>query len=209
LTEGVGVLEFSLSVIESIGLLGAALLIAIEVIILPIPSELVLLLTGVNVGLGAFTFWGSVLATTVGSLVGAAILYLIGWWVSEERIRALVDRYGKYVGFHAKDFDQATDFFDRYGVQIVLFGRLIPVVRSLVSIPAGLIRMNPYKFFLFTAIGSSIWNTAWITAGFVLGENWEVAEQFSSLVDYIVYAVIAFIAIQLVIRFVKARKSRP
>ncbi len=201
-------LEFSLSVIEAIGLLGAGLLIAIEVIILPIPSELVLLLTGVNAGQGTFTFWAAVLATTLGSLLGAAILYAIGWWVSEERIRALVDKYGKYVGFHVKDFDKATDFFDRYGVQIVLFGRLIPVVRSLVSIPAGLTRMNPYKFFLFTAIGSLVWNTAWITAGFALGENWEVAEQFSSVVDYVVYAVLAFLAIQLVIRFLRARKSR-
>lgn len=202
-------LEFSLSVIEAIGLLGAALLIAIEVIILPIPSELVLLLTGVNAGQGTFTFWAAVLATTLGSLLGAAILYAIGWWVSEESIRALVAKYGKYVGFHVKDFDKATDFFDRYGVQIVLFGRLIPVVRSLVSIPAGLTRMNPYKFFLFTAIGSLVWNTAWITAGFVLGENWEVAEQFSSVVDYVVYAVLALLMIQLVIRFLKARKSRP
>ncbi len=201
-------LEFSLSVIEAIGLLGAGLLIAIEVIILPIPSELVLLLTGVNAGQGTFTFWAAVLATTLGSLLGAAILYAIGWWVSEERIRALVEKYGKYVGFHVKDFDKATDFFDRYGVQIVLFGRLIPVVRSLVSIPAGLTRMNPYKFFLFTAIGSLVWNTAWITAGFALGENWEVAEQFSSVVDYVVYAVLAFLAIQLVIRFLRARKSR-
>ncbi len=201
-------LEFSLSVIEAIGLLGAGLLIATEVIILPIPSELVLLLTGVNAGQGTFTFWAAVLATTLGSLLGAAILYAIGWWVSEERIRALVEKYGKYVGFHVKDFDKATDFFDRYGVQIVLFGRLIPVVRSLVSIPAGLTRMNPYKFFLFTAIGSLVWNTAWITAGFALGENWEVAEQFSSVVDYVVYAVLAFLAIQLVIRFLRARKSR-
>ncbi len=120
----------------------------------------------------------------------------------------MVGRYGKYVGFYVKDFDKATDFFDRYGVQIVLFGRLIPVVRSLVSIPAGLTRMNPYKFFLFTAIGSLIWNTIWITAGFALGENWEVAERFSSVVDYVVYAVIAYIAIRLVMRFIKARKSR-
>ncbi len=201
-------LEFSLSVIETIGLFGAGLLIAIEVIVLPIPSELVLLLTGVNVGLGTFTFWGAVLATTLGSLAGAAVLYMIGWWVSEERIRSLVIKYGKYLGFHVKDFDKATDFFDRYGVQIVLFGRLIPVVRSLVSIPAGLTRMNPYKFFLFTAVGSLIWNTAWITVGFTLGENWEVAEQFSSVIDYVVYAVLAFIAIQLVIRFFRARKSR-
>ncbi len=201
-------LEFSLSVIETIGLLGAGLLIAIEVIILPIPSELVLLLTGVNAGKGTFTFWAAVLATTLGSLLGAAILYGIGWLVSEERIRPLVAMDGKFVVFHVKDFDKATDFFDRYGVQIVLFGRLIPVVRSLVSIPAGLTRMNPYKFFLFTAIGSLVWNTAWITAGFALGENWEVAEQFSSVVDYVVYAVLALLMIQLVIRFLKARKSR-
>lgn len=202
-------LEFSLSVIESIGLLGAALLIAIEVIILPIPSELVLLLTGVNAGQGTFTFWGAILATTIGSLVGATVLYLIGWWVSEERIRSLVQKYGKFVGFHVKDFDKATDFFDRYGVPIVLFGRLIPVVRSLVSIPAGLTRMNPYKFFFFTAIGSLVWNTAWISVGFTLGENLDAAKQFSSVLDYIVYAVLAFIAVRLVIRIVKARKSRP
>ena len=201
-------LEFSLSVIETIGLVGAALLIAIEVIILPIPSELVLLLTGVSAGQGTFSFWGAILATTLGSLLGAAILYMIGWWVSEERIRTLVEKYGKYIGFHVKDFDKATDFFDRYGVQIVLFGRLIPVVRSLVSIPAGLTRMNPYKFFLFTAIGSLIWNTAWITVGYTLGENWEIAEHFSSVIDYVVYALLVFIAIRLLIRFLKARKSR-
>jgi membrane protein DedA with SNARE-associated domain len=202
------VLEFSLSVIESIGLLGAALLIAIEVIILPIPSELVLLLTGVNAGQGNFSLFGAVFATTAGSLLGAAVLYMVGWWVSEERIRNLVKRYGKFVGFSAKDFDKATSWFDRYGVPVVLFGRLIPVVRSLVSIPAGLTRMNPYKFFGFTAIGSLVWNTAWITAGFVLGENWEIADQFSSVVDYFVYAVIAVIGLQLVIRSIKARRSK-
>lgn len=201
-------LDFSVSIIETIGLVGAGLLIAIEVIILPIPSEIVLLLTGVNVGLGTFTFWGAILATTLGSLVGAAFLYMIGWWVSEARIRYLVEKYGKYLGFHVKDFDKATDFFDRYGVPIVFFGRLIPVVRSLVSIPAGLTRMNPYKFFLFTAAGSLIWNTAWISVGFTLGENWKVAEQFSSVIDYVVYAVIAYIAIHLAYRFFKVRRSR-
>lgn len=202
-------LDFSLSVIETIGLLGAAFLIALEVIVLPIPSEIVLLLTGVNAAQGSFSFVGAVIATTIGSLVGAALLYMVGWWVSEERIRSLVARFGKYVGFHTKDFDKASSWFDRYGVPIVFFGRLVPVVRSLVSIPAGLTRMSPYKFFAFTALGSLIWNTAWITAGFVLGENWEIAEQFSSVVDYVVYAVIAFIAMQLVIRFFKARKARP
>lgn len=201
-------LEFSLTVIETIGLLGAALLIAIEVIVLPIPSELVLLLTGVNVEQGSFTFLGAVLATTAGSLLGAALLYSIGWWVSEERIREIVHRYGKFVGFRTKDFDKAAHWFEKHGVAIVFFGRLIPVVRSLVSIPAGLTRMNAIKFFTFTALGSLIWNSAWITAGLVLGDNWEIAERFSSIVDYVVYAVLAFILVQLLIRFIKYSKSR-
>ena len=201
-------LEFSLSVIETIGLFGAAFLIALEVIVLPIPSELVLLLTGVNAAQGTFSFLGAVLATTAGSLIGAGILYLIGWWVSEERIRHLVKKFGKYVGFRTKDFDKAVSWFERYGVPIVFFGRLIPVVRSLVSIPAGLTRMNPLKFFGFTALGSLIWNTGWITAGYVLGDNWEIAERFSSIVDYVVYAVIALIMIQLIIRFIRAQRSK-
>ena len=198
-------LDFSISIIEAVGLFGAAFLIALEVIVLPIPSELVLLLTGVSAGQGSFSFIGAVLATTAGSLVGAAVLYLIGWWVSEERIRLVVKKFGKYIGFRLKDFDKAVHWFERHGVPIVLFGRLIPVVRSLVSIPAGLTRMSPVKFFAFTGIGSLVWNTAWISAGFVLGENWEVAERFSSVIDYVVYAVLAFILIQLVIRFIKAR----
>ena len=200
-------LDFSISIIEAVGLFGAAFLIALEVIVLPIPSELVLLLTGVNAGRGSFSFIGAVLATTAGSLIGAAALYMIGWWVSEERIRLLVRRFGKYIGFRLKDFDKAVHWFERHGVPIVLFGRLIPVVRSLVSIPAGLTRMSPVKFFAFTGIGSLVWNTAWISAGFVLGENWEVAERFSSVIDYVVYAVLAFILIQLVIRFIKARRK--
>ena len=200
-------LDFSISIIEAVGLVGAAFLIALEVIVLPIPSELVLLLTGVSAGQGSFSFIGAVLATTVGSLVGAAALYLIGWWVSEERIRLVVKKFGKYIGFRLKDFDKAVHWFERHGVPIVLFGRLIPVVRSLVSIPAGLTRMKPVKFFAFTGIGSLAWNTAWISAGFVLGENWEVAERFSSVIDYVVYAVLAFILIRLVIRFIKARKK--
>lgn len=202
-------LEFSLSVLEGIGLFGAALLIALEVIVLPIPSELVLLLTGVGAGQGSFSFIGAVLATTAGSLVGAAVLYLIGWWVSEDRIRLVVKRFGKFIGFRLTDFDKAVHWFERHGVRIVLFGRLIPVVRSLVSIPAGLTRMSPIKFFAFTGIGSLVWNTAWITAGFVLGENWAVAERFSSVIDYVVYAGLALIFIQLVIRFVKDRKKQP
>ena len=200
-------LDFSISIIEAVGLVGAAFLIALEVIVLPIPSELVLLLTGVSAGQGSFSFIGAVLATTAGSLVGAAVLYMIGWWVSEERIRLVVKKFGKYIGFRLKDFDKAVHWFERHGVPIVLFGRLIPVVRSLVSIPAGLTRMSPVKFFAFTGIGSLVWNTAWISAGFVLGENWEVAERFSSVIDYVVYAVLAFIFIQLVIRFIKARKK--
>jgi membrane protein DedA with SNARE-associated domain len=165
------------------------------------------LLTGVSAAQGSFSIFGAIAATTAGSLVGAGFLYLIGWWVSEERIRHLVERFGKFIGFRTKDFDKAVTWFERHGIQVVLFGRLIPVVRSLVSIPAGLTRMSPLKFFAFTGLGSLVWNSAWISAGYVLGENWEVAERFSSIIDYVVYAVLAFICIQLLIRFLKAGKN--
>ncbi len=202
-------LDFSLMVIEAVGLWGAVFLIALEVIVLPIPSELVLLLTGVGAGQGNFSIIGAIAATTLGSLIGAGVLYLLGRWVSEARIRHLVERFGKYIGFRTKDFDKAVTWFERYGVPIVLFGRLIPVVRSLVSIPAGLTKMNPAKFFAYTALGSLVWNSIWISAGFLLGENWEEAERFSSVIDYVVYAVLAYVLIQLVLRFFKARRAKP
>jgi len=201
------VLEFAVSVIERIGVLGAGLLIALETVIAPLPSEVVLLLTGVNVSEGNFSFLGALLITTTGSLVGASLLYAAGYFFSEERLEQLIARYGRFLGITGGDLRKTLSWFERYGSPLVLFGRLIPIVRSLVSIPAGLVQMNFAQFLALTALGSGIWNTIWISLGFTLGENWHIAEQYSSILDYIAYAALGAALIYLLFRFVRRRRA--
>jgi membrane protein DedA with SNARE-associated domain len=188
-------LEFAVNLIDQIGLFGAALLIGIEVVILPIPSELILLLTGFNVSIGNFGFIAALIATTIGSLGGALFLYFMGYAFSEERLESLVSKYGKYVGLYVKDLQKTANWFERHGAQLVFFGRLIPLIRSLVSIPAGLTKMKMSKFIIFTTLGSGIWNSIWLTLGFYLGGKWSSAEKYAKYLDYLVYIGVVFAAI--------------
>jgi membrane protein DedA with SNARE-associated domain len=188
-------LEFAVNLIDQIGLFGAALLIGIEVVILPIPSELILLLTGFNVSIGNFGFIAALIATTIGSLAGALFLYFMGYAFSEERLESLVSKYGKYVGLYVKDLQKTANWFERHGAQLVFFGRLIPLIRSLVSIPAGLTKMKMSKFIIFTTLGSGIWNSIWLTLGFYLGGKWSSAEKYAKYLDYLVYIGVVFAAI--------------
>lgn len=181
-----GVLEFAVNLIDQVGLFGAAILIAIEVIILPIPSELILLLTGFNVSIGNFSFVNAMIATIFGSLAGALFLYAVGYFFTEDRLEYIVGKYGKYVGLYVKDLQKTASWFERHGVKLVFFGRLIPLIRSLVSIPAGLTKMKLSKFLIFTALGSGVWNFIWICLGFYLGDKWLSAEKYTKYIDYVV-----------------------
>ena len=200
--------EFAADLISQIGLLGAGLLIAVEVIVMPIPSEMVLLLTGFNVSLGEFTHLSAIVITTMGSVSGALILYTFGYLFSQERIEAIVGKWGKYVGISQSDLTKTLNWFERYGVYLVFFGRLFPIIRSLVSIPAGLIKMSITKFVLFTAAGSAIWNSIWISIGVLLGEQWEKASAWTKIIDYAVYAGMAVIMVWIALRLWQYRKSR-
>lgn len=197
-------IEFAISVIDQIGLIGAALIIAIEVVIPPIPSEAILLLTGFNVALGRFGFVEAIIATTIGSLIGASLLYLLGRIFTQERLEHMVQKWGKYVGLHLKDLKKTLTWFERHGGALVLFGRMFPIVRSLVSIPAGLVKMGIVKFYIFSTIGIVIWNTLWITIGMNLGENWAQGEEFAQILDYVVYAVVAAIGVYILYNLVRA-----
>lgn len=197
-------IELAISVINQIGLIGAALLIAIEVVVPPIPSEAILLLTGFNVGLGSFGFVEAVIATSVGSLIGATLLYLVGYFFTQERLEGIIAKYGKYVGLPLKDLQRTMNWFERFGGPLVLFGRMFPIIRSLVSIPAGLVKMGAAKFYLFSGIGIVIWNTLWITIGYNLGENWAQGEEFAQILDYIIYALVAGVILYLGFNLVKA-----
>ena len=194
--------------INQIGLIGAGLLVALEVIVPPIPSEAILLLTGFNVALERFGFIEALIATTIGSLVGATLLYFLGFAFTEDRLEKIVGKYGKFVGLPLKDLKKTMNWFRRYGSALVLFGRMIPIIRSLVSIPAGLVKMNLGKFYFFTSIGALAWNSIWISIGFNLGENWQVGEEFAQYLEWIAYLILGAVALYLAINLVRYLLSR-
>ena len=201
-------LELAVNIIEQIGLTGAALLIAIEVVILPIPSELILLLSGFNVSIGNFGFVAALIATTIGSLIGALFLYGVGFIFTEERLEQIVSKYGKYVGFKVKDLQKTASWFEKHGAQLVFFGRLIPLIRSLVSIPAGLTKMKLSKFILFTVLGSGIWNSIWISLGFLLGDQWTKAEKYTKYIDLLVNIGIGIFIVFFLYKFFQNYQKR-
>lgn len=199
-------IEFAVDVINQIGLLGAAFLIGIEVIIPPIPSEAVLLLTGFNVSLGRFGFIEALIATTLGSLAGATFWFLIGYFFTQNRLTILIAKYGRWVGLPVENFTKTMVWFEKHGRASVFFGRMVPIVRSLVSIPAGLVKMGWARFYFFSTSGILIWNTLWLTIGVNLGENWQLGEEFASFLDWAAYAFLAVIVIYVLINFFKQLK---
>lgn len=160
-------------VMESLGYLGIAGLVAVENLIPPIPSEVVLPLAGFFVSRGEFQFWLVVLAATIGSVVGAWALYGLGAVVGEERLYAWVGDHGRYLMVGEADLDTSFAWWDRHGGKAVFFGRLVPLVRSLISVPAGLAGMGLGRFTAYTLLGSGIWNGLLVGLGWYLGEEWE------------------------------------
>ena len=179
-------------VIEALGYPGLAFLITLENVFPPIPSEGVLPMAGFLAGEGKMNLFLAIIAATIGSVVGALVLYWFGHWVGEDRVRALVRRWGKWFGVSESDVDKADQWFDRHGGLAVMICRVVPIVRSLISIPAGLRRMPLGMFILYTAAGSAIWNTVLIGAGWILGDNWERVAHY---VDYFEYLAIAAVLI--------------
>lgn len=181
-------------VIESLGYWGLGFLVALENLFPPIPSEIILPLAGFLTGQGRMDFPLAIFAATVGSMVGALMLYGVGYYFGERRVRWMVVHWGKWLGFKEEDVDKADDWFDRYGGIAVMTARLIPIIRSLISIPAGLRKMPMARFAVYTTVGSLTWNSILIGAGWVLGENWDRVEQYVGYLQYLVIAVVLVIA---------------
>ena len=175
-------------VINDLGYVGVALLVALENLFPPIPSEIVLPFAGFVARDGDATLWGMILAATIGSLVGALTLYGIAAWIGPERLHGFLVRHGKWFRLTPADISKAERWFDRRAVIAVLLGRCVPLIRSLVSIPAGFRRMPLVPFVIYTAIGSLIWNTALIGAGYALRDNWHDVEPFLDTFQYVVIA---------------------
>lgn len=200
-------------VYEAVGYLGVALWVAIESVIVPIPSELVLPFAGFLVGDGTaiepltgqpWSYWLVVLAGTVGATVGSLIAYAIGAWGG----RPIFERWGRYFGVSAADLDRAEVFFERHGEAASFFGRMVPVLRSLVSFAAGVARMPIGRFTVFSFLGSLPFTALLVFAGLQLGANWEEVGAILKRFEYAIAAVIGVILLAWVwFRIIKPRRS--
>ena len=178
-------------IIEALGYLGLGLVMFIENVFPPIPSEAVLPMAGWLAAekRGGFTLLGITLVGAIGSVAGAMVFYGIGYWFGEERVRELLRRFGKWFLLSEADFDTALAWFNRYGELVIFFGRMVPIVRSLISVPAGIAVMNMGRFTIYTAIGTALWSFVLALAGFVLGQNWPLVLEWVGRYEKVVLVV--------------------
>ncbi len=186
--------SYIIEIMEKFGYIGTFLLILLENVFPPIPSEVILTFGGFMTTSTSMTVIGTIIAATIGSLLGAVILYYIGHILNRERLDVIVKKYGHILRLKLSDLDKADAWFDKYGYRTIFFCRMVPILRSLISIPAGMAEMKFNLFLLYTTLGTLIWNTALVTAGAMLGENWEKVLEFMDVYSNIAYGAI-FIAI--------------
>ena len=193
---------------DSMGYLGILLLMILENLFPPIPSELIMPSAGFAAARGEMSLPIVILMGVLGSVIGTLPLYYIGRAFGEERLVAWADKYGKWLTLSGKDIRKADDWFDRHGTKAVLFGRMVPGIRSLLSLPAGMSEMPMPKFLIYSAIGSGLWATALAYAGYVLGENYDRVEQYISPVSKIVLAMLVVAAVVWFLRRKRAQAAR-
>jgi membrane protein DedA with SNARE-associated domain len=182
-------------VIEQFGYVGVALLVVVENVFPPIPSEIVLPFAGFVAQRGGESVVIMILAATVGSVGGALIMYWIAAVIGDERLHAFTRKFGKWVQIREVDLTRAEEWFDRHATSAVLLGRCVPLIRSVVSIPAGVRRMKLVPYIAYTFAGSLVWNILLIGAGALLGDNWERVGSYVGVFQWVVIAlVIAVIA---------------
>lgn len=201
-----GIAGWAVKVMETLGAPGVGVLIALENLFPPIPSEVLLPLAGFTASLGTMNIVAAIVWATVGSVVGAWALYALGAVLGRDRLIHIIDRMPLV---DVDDMLKAESVFNKHGKKAVLFGRLMPIVRSLISIPAGLERMSFVQFTLLSALGSLVWNAILVYAGYVLGEQYTVVEGYVGYLQWIVIAVIAVAVIAYAVHLVrKHQRSR-
>jgi membrane protein DedA with SNARE-associated domain len=188
--------SWATEVVQTAGPIALALLMLVETVFPPIPSEIVLPFSGYLVSQGDLSAVAAIGASTLGSVTGALILYA----VSRSGGRALVLRYGRIVRLTPDDLDRSERWFERHGTVAVFVARMVPGARSLISVPAGTAQMPILRFTLLTIAGSLIWNTALIGAGYLLGDNYEVIESYLGPISIVVGTAIVIAAIVFVVR---------
>lgn len=203
-TELTGIADWAVQFMERLGAPGAGLLIALENVFPPLPSEVILPLAGFTASRGDFQLWEALVWTTLGSVIGAMILYAIGAALGMQRTVAIAERIPL---IQTSDIDKTVAWFHKHGTKAVFFGRMLPIFRSLISIPAGIERMPIPTFLALTLVGSLIWNSIFVIAGYQLGENWHRVEQYAELFQYLVIALVGLAVLYFIVRRVRSQRS--
>jgi membrane protein DedA with SNARE-associated domain len=193
-------------VIEQLGYLGVALLVVAENVFPPIPSEIVLPFAGFVARRGSDSVVIMILAATVGSVVGALIMYWIAAVIGDDRLHAFTRKFGKWVQIRESDLTKAEEWFDRHAMAAVLVGRCVPLIRSVVSIPAGFRRMKLVPYMLYTFLGSLVWNIALVGAGALLGDNWERVGSYVGVFQWAVVAIVIAVFARFALRVYKRKR---
>ncbi|MEC2077404.1 DedA family protein [Metabacillus fastidiosus] len=193
---------------EQFGYFGIFLMIALENVFPPIPSEVILTFGGYMTTISGLSVVGVVIAATAGSVCGAVILYGIGLLLDVERLEKIIDKWGRFLRVTREDIYKADAWFDKYGYWTVFFCRMVPLIRSLISIPAGMSNMKFSLFLIFTTAGTLIWNIVLVMVGAAVGESWEDIVHYMDIYSNVTYAVIAVgIVLFLFLFFRRKRKS--
>ncbi|WP_031164506.1 DedA family protein [Streptosporangium roseum] len=201
-----GIAGWAINLMETLGAPGAGVAIALENLFPPLPSEVILPLAGFTASKGNMTLFDAILWTTLGSVIGALALYGIGALLGRERVVAIA---AKLPLISVSDIEKTEAWFARHGKKTVFFGRMIPIFRSLISIPAGVERMPISVFTLLTTLGSLIWNTVFVMAGYLLGENWSLVEDYAGILSKAVLGIVVLaVVIFIVVRLTDRRKGR-
>ncbi|MGP4072902.1 DedA family protein [Piscibacillus sp. B03] len=193
-------------IMSEFGYVGIMFLIAIENIFPPIPSEIILTFGGFMTTTTKLSMLGVVSSATAGSVAGAIILYLVGLQMDIARLEKIVDRWGHILRITKEDLHKADAWFDQYGPWTVFICRFIPLIRSLISIPAGMSNMNIGLFLFFTTLGTLIWNIVLVYLGASVGNSWEVIVGYMEIYSKIIYVILVLLFIILVYFFIKRRR---
>ena len=198
------IIDWLVTVISTLGYPGVFIAVFLESFFAPIPSEIILPFSGFVASLpdGNMNIVLVILIATIAAYLGSLPFYVIGKW-GEKSLLKFIDKYGKYLFIAKNDVDKTFNVFERYGNTVVLFGRLIPIVRTLISFPAGVAKMNFLRFSVYTLLGSLIWNTVLSYTGFLLGDNWEVLGEWIGKYEKVILVLIIVFILLYIARGIK------